>query len=203
MYGTHDIALAATTGESTAAPSEAEPPTSQSTPATPPPPHVVVVGAGWAGWAAAKALTANDCRVTLLDALPDPTGETPYLTPGGKPFEAGQRGFWKVCATAPASTHANAFALCLCLCLCSCQGCPEEPQFFFFLCLGQLLTAGRRQLPTIVQYCFLEFVYCSCLDHEAESVPGHVRFCWRYEPSSPPPPLKGRPRSPKTVQSAE
>jgi len=95
LYGTHDIALAATTGESTAAPSEAEPPTSQSTPATPPPPHVVVVGAGWAGWAAAKALTANDCRVTLLDALPDPTGETPYLTPSGKPFEAGQRGFWK------------------------------------------------------------------------------------------------------------
>jgi uncharacterized protein with NAD-binding domain and iron-sulfur cluster len=33
--------------------------------------------------------------VTLLDALPDPTGKTPYLTPTGKPFEAGTRGFWK------------------------------------------------------------------------------------------------------------
>merc|ERR1719453_1860778 len=57
-------------------------------------PHVAVVGAGWGGWGAAKALLANGCRVTLLDALPDPTGKTPYLTPTGKPFEAGTRGFW-------------------------------------------------------------------------------------------------------------
>lgn len=63
--------------------------------ALPPKPHVAVVGAGWAGWAACKALTANGCRVTLLDSLPDPTGATPYLTPTGKPFEVGQRGFWK------------------------------------------------------------------------------------------------------------
>jgi len=58
-------------------------------------PHVAVVGAGWGGWGAAKALLANGCRVTLLDSLPDPCGETPYLTPSGKPFEAGTRGFWK------------------------------------------------------------------------------------------------------------
>ena len=52
------------------------------------------MGAGWGGWGAAKALVENGCRVTLLDALPDPTGRTPYLTPSGKPFEAGTRGFW-------------------------------------------------------------------------------------------------------------
>ena len=57
-------------------------------------PHVAVVGAGWGGWGAAKALIENGCKVTLLDALPDPTGATPYLTPTGKPFEAGTRGFW-------------------------------------------------------------------------------------------------------------
>jgi len=59
------------------------------------PPHVAVVGAGWGGWGAAKALLENGCKVTLLDALPDPCGEAPYLTPSGKPFEAGTRGFWK------------------------------------------------------------------------------------------------------------
>lgn len=58
-------------------------------------PHVAVVGAGWGGWAAAKVLCEAGARVTLLDALPDPTGATPYLTPTGKPFEAGTRGFWK------------------------------------------------------------------------------------------------------------
>eukprot|EP00959_Pyramimonas_sp_CCMP1952_P335421 7022929-Pyramimonas_sp.AAC.1 len=58
-------------------------------------PHVAVVGAGWGGWGAAKALCEAGCRVTLLDGLPDPTGAEPYLTPTGKPFEAGTRGFWK------------------------------------------------------------------------------------------------------------
>jgi len=31
----------------------------------------------------------------MIDALPDPTGRTPYLTSTGKPVEAGTRGFWK------------------------------------------------------------------------------------------------------------
>ena len=30
----------------------------------------------------------------MIDALPDPTGATPYLSPTGKPVEAGTRGFW-------------------------------------------------------------------------------------------------------------
>merc|ERR1719310_1486375 len=63
--------------------------------APPSPPHVAIVGAGWGGWGAAKALVENGCRVTLLDAVDDPTGQTPYLTPTGKPFEAGTKGFWK------------------------------------------------------------------------------------------------------------
>lgn len=58
-------------------------------------PHVAVVGAGWGGIGAAKALCEAGVRVTLFDTLPDPTGKTPYLTPTGKPFEAGTRGFWK------------------------------------------------------------------------------------------------------------
>ena len=36
------------------------------------------------------------------------------------------------------------------------------------------------QPPTIVQYRFCGSVFCPCLDHEAESVPVRVRFCWRY-----------------------
>lgn len=57
----------------------------------------VVVGAGWSGWGAAKALCQTGCNysVTILDALPDPTGRTPYLSKTGKPVEAGTRGFWK------------------------------------------------------------------------------------------------------------
>lgn len=57
----------------------------------------VVVGGGWGGWGAAKALCESgvDCDVTLIDALPDPTGATPYLSKTGKPVEAGTRGFWK------------------------------------------------------------------------------------------------------------
>lgn len=59
------------------------------------PSHVVVVGAGWAGWGAAKALCQAGVRVTLIDGVKDPTGSTPLTTPSGKPFEAGTRGFWK------------------------------------------------------------------------------------------------------------
>jgi len=57
--------------------------------------HVVVIGAGWAGWGAAKALCEAGVGVSLIDALSDPTGRQPLTTPSGKPFEAGTRGFWK------------------------------------------------------------------------------------------------------------
>lgn len=57
--------------------------------------HVAVIGAGWGGFGAAKALCENNCKVTLIDTLSDPSGEKPFLTPTGKPFEAGTRGFWK------------------------------------------------------------------------------------------------------------
>ena len=59
------------------------------------PSHVVVVGAGWAGWGAAKALCEAGVRVTLIDGMTDPTGRTPDRSAGGKPFEPGTRGFWK------------------------------------------------------------------------------------------------------------
>jgi len=59
------------------------------------PSHVVVIGAGWAGWGAAKALCEAGIRVTLMDGMPDPTGSSPITTKSGKPFEAGTRGFWK------------------------------------------------------------------------------------------------------------
>lgn len=59
------------------------------------PSHVVVIGAGWAGWGAAKSLCQAGVRVTLIDGISDPTGSTPLTTPSGKPFEAGTRGFWK------------------------------------------------------------------------------------------------------------
>jgi hypothetical protein len=57
----------------------------------------LVIGGGWGGWGVAKALCESDvdADVTLLDALPDPTGRTPYLSKTGKPVEAGTRGFWK------------------------------------------------------------------------------------------------------------
>lgn len=55
----------------------------------------VVVGAGWGGWGAAKSLCESGAHVTLIDALPDPTGRTPYLSESGKPVEPGTRGFWK------------------------------------------------------------------------------------------------------------
>lgn len=58
----------------------------------------VIVGGGWGGWGAAEALVESgivNVDVTLIDALSDPTGSTPYLSPSGKPVEAGTRGFWK------------------------------------------------------------------------------------------------------------
>jgi uncharacterized protein with NAD-binding domain and iron-sulfur cluster len=57
----------------------------------------VVIGAGWGGWGAAKALCESgaDADITIIDALPDPAGKSPYLSSSGKPVEAGTRGFWK------------------------------------------------------------------------------------------------------------
>lgn len=62
-------------------------------------PRVAVVGAGWGGLGAAKALCENGCDVTLLDGN-QPGGS--MTTPSGKPFEAGTRpgkiysSFWVV-----------------------------------------------------------------------------------------------------------
>ena len=36
------------------------------------PSHVVVIGAGWAGWGAAKALCESGVRVSLIDGMADP-----------------------------------------------------------------------------------------------------------------------------------
>ena len=38
-------------------------------------PHVVVIGAGWAGWGAAKALCEAGIRVTLIDGMSIPRGD--------------------------------------------------------------------------------------------------------------------------------
>lgn len=55
-------------------------------------PRVAVVGAGWGGLGAAKALCENGCEVTLFDG--GQPGDS-MSTPSGKPFEAGTRGFWR------------------------------------------------------------------------------------------------------------
>ena len=56
------------------------------------PKKVVVVGAGWGGLGAAKALARSGVEVVVLDA-----GQPleAMVTESGKPFDAGQRGFWK------------------------------------------------------------------------------------------------------------
>lgn len=51
-------------------------------------PRVVVVGGGWGGFGAAKALSENGCDVTLIDAA----SMAEMKTPTGKPFEPGMRG---------------------------------------------------------------------------------------------------------------
>lgn len=63
---------------------------------------ICIIGGGWGGWGAAKALCEatsatskeEQYQIILMDALPDPTGRTPYLSSTGKPVEAGTRGFW-------------------------------------------------------------------------------------------------------------
>ena len=55
---------------------------------------MVVVGAGWGGWGAAKALCEAGVRVTLIDGMADPTGDA-RLHRQRQLFEAGTRGFWK------------------------------------------------------------------------------------------------------------
>jgi phytoene dehydrogenase-like protein len=42
---------------------------------------VVVVGGGWGGLGSSKALAKAGFKVTILDALPDPSGNTPFQTP--------------------------------------------------------------------------------------------------------------------------
>ena len=61
------------------------------------PPHYVIIGAGWGGFGAAERLTSSvpNAKVTMLDALPSPGGELPYLSATGRTVEAGTRGFWK------------------------------------------------------------------------------------------------------------
>jgi len=56
---------------------------------------VVVVGAGWGGLGAAKALCEAGVDVTLIDTMRDPSARAMDATPSGKPFENGTRGFWK------------------------------------------------------------------------------------------------------------
>lgn len=65
-------------------------------------PNVVVVGSGWGGWGtAATLLSEMNCKVTLIDAIADPSSSNAessmYTTLYGnrKPFELGTKGFWK------------------------------------------------------------------------------------------------------------
>ena len=52
---------------------------------------VAVVGAGFGGWGAAKSIVEAGHECVLIDAIPDPTGKSPFLTPSGKPFEPGTK----------------------------------------------------------------------------------------------------------------
>ena len=49
--------------------------------------NIAVIGAGWAGWGAAKTLCEAGFNVTILDSLPDPAGLEITRTPSGKPFD--------------------------------------------------------------------------------------------------------------------
>ena len=37
-------------------------------------PHVAIIGAGWGGYGAAKALAEMGCKITMIDTILDPTG---------------------------------------------------------------------------------------------------------------------------------
>eukprot|EP01035_Chromulina_nebulosa_P034421 gene34421-46183_t len=56
--------------------------------------NIAVIGAGWAGWGAAKTLCEAGFNVTILDSLPDPAGLEITRTKSGKPFDPGHKGFW-------------------------------------------------------------------------------------------------------------
>lgn len=65
------------------------------TDASPAPRKAVVIGAGWAGFGAAKHLASQGYRVTLLDGSPNPGGlSAGWRTPQGRSVEAGVKGFW-------------------------------------------------------------------------------------------------------------
>ena len=49
--------------------------------------NIAVIGAGWAGWGAAKSLCEAGFNVTILDSLPDPAGLEITRTKSGKPFD--------------------------------------------------------------------------------------------------------------------
>lgn len=49
--------------------------------------NIAVIGAGWAGWGAAKTLCEAGFNVTILDSLPDPAGLEITRTKSGKPFD--------------------------------------------------------------------------------------------------------------------
>ena len=52
--------------------------------------HVIVVGAGWAGLAAAVRLVQRGHRVTLLEMAPHPGGRARSLTRDGDVLDNGQ-----------------------------------------------------------------------------------------------------------------
>lgn len=56
---------------------------------------MVVVGAGWAGFGAAKHLSEQGYNVKLIEAQPNPGGlSAGWRTPQGRAVEAGMKGFW-------------------------------------------------------------------------------------------------------------
>ena len=59
-------------------------------------PNVVIIGSGWAGFGAAKALSeSGGVNVTLLEAANNPGGlAAGYRTKSGREVEAGMKGFW-------------------------------------------------------------------------------------------------------------